>query len=155
MEKYNNRPNRQDLINNADMSQLINRINTLGVSHTARMYKCISEDVINHLVNMGIKEVMIPNVKFEENEILYMYKEKGVLFISKRIEKADPTKKRSPHLHFEKVDVSKVEDERLSVSKSEVLRLLEKHSIEKTAMLLNIYEHRVASFAGIQVEDED
>ena len=160
MEKYSKRTNRTDMINTADIAQVIDRLERLGVEMTALLYKCISSDVVERLAKEHVQKVFIPNVKITDDKILYMYKEQGVMFMSKRlggdyfkiiINGKQSTKVK---LHFDKVNVNQTEDE-ISVSLDEVNRLLNGKSLEVVCKLLNVHQHRFVKFAGIEIEDND
>ena len=158
MEKYSKRPNRRDLIKNANPVELIDRVSRLGIWHTALMYKCVSSDVVNQLAKLHVSKVLIPNVKYTDDRILYMYKENGVLFMSKKLggEYYMPNGKplKNSRLHFERVNVVCTPDE-IYVTKDEVENLLKSSSLESVSRSLNAYQHRIARFVGMEVEDDD
>ena len=161
MEKYSNRPNRKEMINSANIAQVIDRVERLGVEMTALLYNCISKDVVERLAKEHVQKVFIPNVKITEDKIFYMYKEQGVMFMSKRLGGSyykiviNGKQSNKVKLHFDKVNVEQTEDE-ISVSLNEVNRLLDtKSSLEVICKMLNVHQHRIVKFAGIEIEDED
>ena len=150
-EKYAKRENRTEFIKKAEAVKLMRWINKLGLNHTSLIYQCIESDVIKRLLELKVNEVKIPNVKVTEDEIIYMYKRQGVLFVSKNL--GGDYFEIMEKLLKNEIYVNDVPEEYISVKKDEVMRLLSEKSLDKVSKLLNVLPHKIVLLTKIKVKD--
>lgn len=151
-ERYAKRQNRTDLIKKATVSELIPLINKLGVSHASLRYKCIKKDVVNRLVQLKVEKVIVPTVKVTDNEIVYMYKEKNIQFISKNL--GTDAETICDKLIQKNIRINYCEEEGyIAVDKEEVTRLLSLKSLDKVSNMMNVLPHKIVLFLNLNVKD--
>lgn len=150
-EKFAKRKNRTDLISKATATELLPLIAKYGVSFASLRYKCIKKDVVKRLAQLKVDTVIISNVQVTDDEILYMYTENGIRFISKNLG-TDSSEIRE-RLIKEGIKFTYVENEHIGVSKKEILRQLKEKSLEKLTKSMNVLQHKIVLFTKINVKD--
>lgn len=152
MERYAKRKNRTDLIKKATITELVPFVTKFGLSHASLRYKCMIKDVTKRLSELNVEKVIIPTVKVTDNEIIYMFKENGVQFVSKNLGVdaetiCDNLIKKNVRLNYVE------EDGYIAVDKEEVSRLISEKSLDKVSNMMKVLPHKISIFLNLNVKD--